>query len=156
MDDTQQNNNANQQPADGTQTVATDMNMQASSLGDIAGMTPPPAPMQTDAASMQPAADAMAAPVVQAPMQPEPAPVMPATDMNTASPSVPSSPTPDLSTGMGSSQQSFANPMPVPTVGGQQSEADDYSYAEDLLDEILDSLDRIESKLEAIEKKVGQ
>lgn len=32
---------------------------------------------------------------------------------------------------------------------------DDYSYAEDILDEILDSLDRIEAKVEAIEKKLG-
>lgn len=151
MDDTQQNNTTNPQAADGMQTVPTDMNIQASSLGDIAGMTPPPAPMQ-DMSQVAPApVQAEPAPVMPAPMQPEPA-----MDMNSISPSAPSSPMPDASAGVGMPQQSFGSTIPVSGSGGQQSEADDYSYAEDLLDEILDSLDRIEAKLEAIEKKVGQ
>lgn len=164
MDDTQ-NNGMNPQPAgDGMQVVSQptpvgDMNnmQQMSSLGDIAGMTPPPAPIQPVADPMQPT------PVS---MQPEPAPIMPAPsfpgpvgvqaepvmDLNPISPSAPSSPMPDLNGGMSQPVDTMATHVP----SRQQGEADDYSYAEDLLDEILDSLDRIEAKLEAIEKKVGQ
>lgn len=35
------------------------------------------------------------------------------------------------------------------------AEDEDYSAAEDVLNEILDSLDRLEAKLDAIEKKMG-
>lgn len=76
-------------------------------LSDLAGMTPPPAPV---APSMDGATDAI------------------------------------------STQQSEASPAET---GTQELTKDDYSYAEDILDEILDSLDRIEAKVEAIEKKLG-
>lgn len=147
MDDTQ-NNGMNPQPvSDGSMPAAPlqggnvapavpTMDMQqVSSMGDIAGMTPPPMP----------------APAL---IQPEPVPVM---DTNSMNPSVPSSPMNDMGTAMGASQPLVAmNNMPVSAPLGKTGEADDYAYAEDLLDEILDSLDRIEAKLEAIEKKVGQ
>ena len=64
---------------------------------------------------------------------PPPAPVMP-TDMPAA---------PAMSAPAGSTSA-----QAVPAEG-----EDDYSYAEDVLNEILDSLDRIEAKLEALEKK---
>ena len=96
MDDTQQT----QQPT--TSAPADTM----SSMGDVAGMTPPP-----------------------------PAPVMP--DVTTAAPTAP-------------------DPMPdAPSAAAPAAGEEDYSYAEDVLNEILDSLDRMESKLEAIEKKLG-
>lgn len=158
MDDTQQNGVNPQPTTDGMQTVSAPMaspmdptaQPTMASMGDLAGMTPPPAPVQD--MSMQPA-----------PM-PEPAPVPPVMD-NTLSQSIPTSPLSDMNTSMQMPVQSqtpdmstftsAASPMPAPTPTGN-TEADDYAYAEDLLDEILDSLDRIEAKLEAIEKKMGQ
>jgi len=95
MDDTLQT----QQPTTGApvDTIA--------SMGDVAGMTPPP-----------------------------PAPVMP----DTTTPPAALEPT----------------PAPSAVAEGDKAE-DDYSYAEDVLNEILDSLDRLEAKLETIEKKLG-
>lgn len=89
-----------------------------SSMNDVAGMTPPPAPVMPESNS------AAAEPV--APMDMPAAPVM---DMP-------------------------KDPMPAakPTTGDGES---DYSYAEDVLNEILDALDRIEAKLEAMGKKQG-
>ncbi len=48
---------------------------------------------------------------------------------------------------------STAGPVQAGEVASEAK--DDYSYAEDVLNEILDSLDRIEVKLEAMEKKMG-
>ncbi len=115
------------------------------SMGDLAGMTPPPAPPMQDMSAQAPVT------------MPEPAPVqtMDASTMNAGMPSSPmgmpqqAQPVADMNT--------FSSPMhqtPASVPAGQ-TEADDYAYAEDLLDEILDSLDRIEAKLEAIEKKMG-
>ena len=95
MDDTQQT----QQPT--TSAPADTM----SSMGDVAGMTPPPAPVMPDTTVSAPA--------------PQPMPVAPS----------------------------------APAEG--ETAGEDYSYAEDVLNEILDSLDRMEAKLEAIEKKLG-
>lgn len=161
MDDSQQNG-MNPQPAtDGTQSVSSVQDMggmqpninpvqQVSSLGDLAGMTPPPAPIQANPAPMQSDNMPMAMGMPQpAPVAPDPAPVMP--DMSMSAQSQPMQQG-DFSLGM--SGQSMANPLSAP--GASQPETDnEYAYAEDLLDEILDSLDRIEAKLEAIEKKVG-
>ncbi len=83
MDDTQQQA---AQPTDVT----------AASMGDVAGMTPPPAPVMPE-------------------------------------PSVPAA---------------GAEATPAPT-GGEE----ELQYAEDILNEILDSLDRIEARLDALEKK---
>lgn len=69
-------------------------------------------------------------------MTPPPAPVAPAMDTANASMDVP-------------------NAQPAGDPAGSNLTQDDYSYAEDVLDEILDSLDRIEAKVEAIEKKLG-
>jgi len=101
MDDTQQQS---QQP-----TVADTV---MSSMTDVAGMTPPPAP------------------------------VMPATDPVAVAPTDPTMVAPNATP---------TAPMGDPAAAGSE----DYSYAEDILNEILDSLDRIEAKLEAIEKKNG-
>lgn len=91
MDDTQQS----QQP---TTSAPADS---ISSMGDVAGMTPPPAPVMPDTT----------APVTA--------------------------------------------PEPMPAAPSAPAAGEDYSYAEDVLNEILDSLDRMEAKLEAIEKKLG-
>lgn len=103
MDDTQ-----NQQPTDQPAAPRAPADTM-SSMNDVAGMTPPPAPVMPDTA----------------------APAMPAD-----------------------------NPMPADSASSQQANpadaeqaGDDYSYAEDVLNEILDSLDRIEAKLDAMEKK---
>lgn len=107
MDDTNQQNPTDMTgPAPVPQSV-TDPMAQASSLSDLAGMAPVPAPAPVP--PMEPAAGTMGQDV---PMQ------------------------------------------TVPAAMNEPSK-DDYSYAEDILDEILDSLDRIEAKVEAIEKKLG-
>ncbi|HYK08499.1 MAG TPA: hypothetical protein VEW42_03310 [Candidatus Eisenbacteria bacterium] len=109
-----------QQPTD--QAVA---DPAVSSMNDVAGMTPPPAPVMPDpvanVADAAPTADAMASMSAPDPVAPAPSMDMPASNA--------------------------ANPA------GEKAADDDYSYAEDVLNEILDSLDRIEAKLEAIEKK---
>lgn len=69
---------------------------------------------------------------VAAGMTPPPAPVMPEPD------SMPMAAAPEPSVAMSAS-----------------SGEEDYASAEDVLNEILDSLDRIEAKLEAMEKKMG-
>lgn len=48
-----------------------------------------------------------------------------------------------------------SEPAMAAPAAATQAPADDYTYAEDVLNEILDSLDRIEVKLEAMEKKMG-
>lgn len=69
---------------------------------------------------------------------PMPAPVMP-------EPTVPA---------MNPAPMSQPPVAPTDMPGAAPSEgAEDYSYAEDVLNEILDSLDRIEAKLDAMEKK---
>lgn len=70
---------------------------------------------------------------------PPPAPVMP-TDM----PAAPAMPEPAM-------PEASEPAVNAPAAGEEGQE--DYSYAEDVLNEILDSLDRIEAKLEAMEKK---
>lgn len=93
---------------------------------------------QTQQPSVSPAGDAISNMNDVAGMTPPPAPVMPATDQAaSAAPSMPA-----------------ANPMSAPTAPAAEGD-EDYSYAEDVLNEILDGLDRIEAKLEAIEKKLG-
>lgn len=99
MDDTQQATQPTMDPQSTDTTV--------SSMSDVAGMTPPPAPVMPEVTAMP----AMAEPAAPAPAMEEPA----------------------------------------APVGGEE----DFSYAEDVLNEILDSLDRIEAKLEAMEKKMG-
>lgn len=102
-----------QQPTDqvSDQPVVTDPAV--SSMNDVAGMTPPPAPVMPD-----PAVDPLAS-------MSDAAVVAPSMDAPTADASAPA------------------------------EGADDYSYAEDVLNEILDSLDRIEAKLDGMEKKMG-
>lgn len=170
MDDTQ-NNGMNQQPTV-PQPSTTDPNMmqpgpQVSSMGDLAGMTPPPAPMQgSDPSQMGggmgmpvqdntpsmpgaiPGMSDMGAAVTPAPTMPEPAPVMPS-----AQPMAPTAPMSDMGVSPSAPMQDM--PTGEPMHHEKPEDMDDYTYAEDLLDEILDSLDRIEAKLEAIEKKVG-
>lgn len=97
MDDTQ-----TQQPVQDTQPAVDAV----SSMSDVAGMTPPPAPVMPDMTSQTPSA---------------PAP------MN--------------------------DPMPAANNAPAENADDDYAAAEDVLNEILDSLDRIEAKLDAMEKK---
>src|SRR5258708_6731477 len=107
MDDTQQT----AQPQDMTAPSTDGLN----SMNDVAGMTPPPAPVQMDPAT---------------PAMPEPAVDQPAAAMP-------------------------SEPMQQATPAAGEGTQDDYSYAEDVLNEILDGLDRIEAKLEAMEKKMG-
>lgn len=117
MDDTTQQSNS--MPSDPTQAAQPMDTTNMNSMSDVAGMTPPPAPIGE--------------------AQSEPAPV---------EPEMPSMPSADPVT---------ANPMPSPVDPMDKSAAgenkDDYSYAEDILNEILDSLDRIEAKLDSMEKK---
>lgn len=68
----------------------------------------------------------------------------------TPPPPAPVMPEPTVSTPENDDMPATAKPA-APAEGDQ----DDYSYAEDVLNEILDSLDRIEAKLEAMEKKQG-
>lgn len=95
MDDTQSTQQPMQDPAQAAQP-------DGASMGDIASMTPPPAPVMPEATAP-------------------------------------------------------ANDTPAPAAGDMPKTegADDYASAEDILNEILDSLDRIEAKLDAMEKKMG-
>lgn len=101
MDDTQTQQAT---PTDPMQSAA---QPDAANMGDIASMTPPPAPVMPEATA----------------------------------PAEPAAPTMDMPT----------DPMPAKAEGA----SDDYASAEDILNEILDSLDRIEAKLDAMEKKMG-
>ncbi|HXS14746.1 MAG TPA: hypothetical protein VN711_01340 [Candidatus Saccharimonadales bacterium] len=102
------------------------------SLSDFAGMTPPPMPM------------APVAPV--APVAPE---------MPVQAPSYMDTPAQPDSQMLATDAATTTMPMKDSPSRSTTPSQDDYSYAEDILDEILDSLDRIEAKLEALEKKVG-
>ena len=181
MDDTQ--NNSMQQGQSGSQGV-TPMDStsaaQVTSMGDLAGMTPPPAPMQWNNMANASDSSGMNGAVPQqdpsmSMQMPQPAPVAPDWTQNAQEP-VPSytqaspmqedttqsygmsasSPTSPVQADSVTMSQPMPNPGSMPANVPANGMEDDYAYAEDLLDEILDSLDRIEAKLEAIEKKVGQ
>lgn len=156
MDDTQQVTQPTTTDSGQNQTVPT--------MGDLAGMVPQaptmPGGMPTGVGGDQSITGMTPPPAVEpsmpsAPMSSNPMPTdsmaatMPiATTPDPVAMPQPSQPAMPVSTAV--------DPEPAtPAVKSVPENGDDYSYAEDILSEILDSLDRIEAKLEAIEKKTA-